>query len=84
MIKQDKGNVQIEGTTNELVSEVGLLVHSIASEVEKRTGTSYSEVIDHISTVTELYKLVASGMGTDEAIEVLGLTDTVIKMPYDT
>jgi hypothetical protein len=65
------------------MSEAGLLVHHIALEIEKQTGTSYSEVIDNILTTTKLYKLVDSGMSTDEAMEVLGISEKVIEVSYD-
>ena len=73
MIKQDGGDTYIEGSPNRVVSELGALMHHIATQIEEGTKVSYETVISDVINTTKIYKLVEAGMTVPEAVEVLGI-----------
>ena len=84
MIKQDGGDTYIEGSPNRVVSELGALIHYIATQVEEGTSVPYETAINDAINAAKIYKLTEAGMTVPEAIEVLGIAKDYRKVEINT
>jgi len=73
MIEANGNKLRVEGSINELVNELSVIIFEVCNDIASNTNEEYNEVLDKVLQLANLRKLVHSGMTEDEAAKVLGL-----------
>ncbi len=73
MIKIDRNQVEIHGDPDANISEAALMFYEVCKKVSKQTGSSFTEIEDHIFRSAKVYPLIDAGMDLVQAVEVVGI-----------
>lgn len=71
MILSDKGRIQIEGNTAEVMADLTVIMFTAANVIAKQIGISTKQVEEQIQTAMAIMRLTDAGMSYEEAKDIV-------------